>query len=87
MSSAPHFIGFLTKLSTEQDAKRFAEAIFTPPELAAFEERLKIVRLLLEGKSHREVARLTGASLTTIARGSREIKYGNGIFQELFSPR
>ncbi len=68
----------------ESELNRLFEAILTPSEIAALCERALIVEALLAGKTQREISRQTGAGLATIARGSRELKYGSGILHTLF---
>ncbi len=66
------------------ELEQLLAAILTPSELDALTERALIVKALLEGKPQREISRITGSGLATIARGSRELKYGSGILQTLF---
>lgn len=78
----------LTKLllapQTLHEQEELLGALFTPAERKTLCERANIVELLFEGKTHRDIAKETGASLATIARGSREMKYGNGVFQKFY---
>lgn len=55
--------------------------LLTPAEIEALGERWQITRLLLEGKSQRDVASELGVSITTVSRGSRQLKYGQGGFE------
>ncbi|QQS59839.1 chorismate-binding protein [Candidatus Peregrinibacteria bacterium] len=67
-----------------QEQRELLSALFTPAERKTLAERAEIVELLFEGKTHRDIAKKTGASLATISRGSREMKYGNGVFQKFY---
>ena len=77
----------LQRCTTQKEQKDLLQALCTPEELRRFTERLTIVQMLLSGKSQRETAQKLGASLSTVSRASREIKFGNGIFQKIFSPK
>ena len=77
----------LQRCTTQKEQKELLQALCTPEELRRFTERLTIVQMLLSGKSQRETAHKLGASLSTVSRASREIKFGTGIFQKIFSPK
>ena len=57
---------------------------FTPAERETMEERVKIFKGLNDGKSQRDVAQEVGASLSTVSRGARELKFGNGFMPIVF---
>jgi len=54
--------------------------LLTPSEVEALSERWAIVKLLDQGHSQRDIAQKLGASVTTVSRGSRQMKYGHGGF-------
>lgn len=74
-----------SELKTESEIFDFLSAVLTPSELNNLRERMEIIRGILEKKSQRQIAKETGASLATISRGSREIQFGSGILQKIFS--
>ena len=59
-------------------------AILSPLELEDVVKRWQIVKRLIEGASQREIRDELGVSIATITRGSREIQYGNGIFNKFY---
>lgn len=69
----------------DDEILEFLRAILTPAEFQKIAERVEIVAEILSGKSHREISKKVGASLATIGRGSREVQFGSGILQKLFS--
>src|SRR3989338_9839505 len=75
---------FLTN-KNEADLASFFRDIGTLSELQAFSERLEVARLLAKGLSYREVARLTGASTTTVTRVARSIENGEGGYRKFFN--
>lgn len=68
----------------EKEMEDLLSSLLTPTEYETLSERSEIIRALLEGKTQRNISEETGSSLATISRGSREIKFGNGIFQKIF---
>jgi Trp operon repressor len=68
----------------EHEMSQLLDALLTPAENEDIQERADIIRGILSGKTQREIAKHTGASLATVSRGSREVKFGSGILQKLF---
>src|SRR3989338_923730 len=65
------------------DKKLMAEFlvdILTPAEFEALALRLQIVKRLNKGETHREVAGDLGIGVSTVNRGSRELRNKNGGF-------
>jgi TrpR family trp operon transcriptional repressor len=81
-------IALLIKLMSAIDGSaellEFLGAILTPAELKTMGERARIIERLLAGEKQRDIAKNIGAGLSTVSRGSRELKYGSGIFPLLF---
>jgi len=69
---------------SEKELSDLFDALFTPPEKEMLAERSDIIRGILTGKTQRKISEDTGASLATVSRGSREVKFGSGIFLKLF---
>lgn len=66
------------------DALRRALAdLLTPSEIEALTERWEIVKRLDDGMTQRAISEAIGASVTTVSRGSRQLKYGAGGFRLL----
>lgn len=60
----------------------FAQDLLTPAEIETLTERWNIVKALAAGNTQRHVAESLGASITTVSRGSRQLRYGVGGFQK-----
>jgi len=71
----------LARLDRPEEIGLLMSDLLTPGEIEALSERWQIVRGLLAGQSQREVAAELGVSITTVSRGSRQLKYGQGGFQ------
>ena len=69
----------------EADLANFLRDVATLSELQDFSERLEVARLLAKGLSYREVARLTGASTTTVTRVAKSIENGEGGYRKFLN--
>ena len=65
--------------------ERLLDDLLTPAEVEALGERWAIVKLLSAGHSQRKVRDEVGVSITTVSRGSRQLKYGTGGFAHALS--
>ncbi len=68
---------------TEEDMGNFLRDVGTLSELQAWGERLEVARQLSKGLSYREVARITGASTTTVTRVAKFIENGPGGYRKI----
>ena len=66
---------------SEKDVADFLRDIATLGELQSMSERLEVARLLAEGKSYREIAKMTGASTTTVTRVAKFLEDGQGGYK------
>jgi TrpR family trp operon transcriptional repressor len=58
----------------------FLKDILTPVEFEAMALRWQIVKKLNKGETHRQVAGELGLGISTVTRGSRELRNKNGGF-------
>src|SRR5271170_866572 len=65
-------------LRSVDECRAFLRDLCTPAELQAMADRWAVVECLRRGLPYREVHRLTGVSVTTIARVARFLAAGNG---------
>lgn len=76
----------ITALCEIKDPKlmeRFLTDMLTPQEFENLVERWLLIKLLLEGKPQREIRDELGVGIATVTRGSRQLKYGTGAFEEV----
>lgn len=71
----------LARLDDPEAIGQVMNELLTPSEVEALGERWEIMKRLTAGQSQREVAAELGVSITTVSRGSRQLKYGQGGFQ------
>ena len=70
---------------TEEDVANLLRDVGTLSELQAWAERLEVAKQLSKGLSYREVARITGASTTTVTRVAKFIENGPGGYRKLLN--
>jgi len=73
-------VEFLVKailsLKNEEEVLRFLEDICTINEIKELSQRLKVAKMLYEGKSYEEIEKEIGASSATISRVKKFLYYG-----------
>ena len=67
----------------EEDLANFLRDVGTLSELQAWSERLEVARLLGQGLSYRQVAKVTGASTTTVTRVAHFLENGEGGYRKI----
>ena len=72
----------LSDMESARELRPVLLDLLTPGEVEALCERWAIVKLLAQGLSQRDVAQKLGASVTTVSRGSRQMKYGARRFRK-----
>lgn len=74
----------LSRLDDPRAIRKLLADLLTPYEVEELNGRWAIARLLAEGVSQRAIAEQVGVSITTVSRGSRALKYGEGGFALAF---
>lgn len=67
-----------------REAENILKALLSPAEHAELAKRWQIVKQLIHGVPQREIRDRLSASIATVTRGSRELQYGNGVFQKFY---
>ena len=75
------FFSAIRALKTDEEFFQFFEDICTTNEVLSIADRLRVAKLLYEGKTYIEIAKETGASTATISRVNRSMGYGNGSYE------
>lgn len=68
-------------MNNRVEMRQFLRDLCTPAEREAIYDRWRVVLLLNEGMSYREIAERTGVSVTTIGRVARFKDMGEGGYQ------
>ena len=69
-----NIIEILYKLESRYDIEKFLSEIFTKNELETIEKRWRIMELLAQGNTQREVASSLNVSLCKVTRGAKILK-------------
>ena len=72
----------LCALKSPGDVRGFLEDLCTPSELESMSDRWKVVPLLLQGVTYRDIHDRTGVSVTTVGRVARTIDLGSGAYRK-----
>jgi TrpR family transcriptional regulator, trp operon repressor len=70
------FVAALTKRKGKTEIEDFLKGILTIQELEEIPKRLQIVKMLKKGIPQREISAHLGVGISTVTRGSIEIKKG-----------
>lgn len=65
-------------LRNQEECDAFFEDICTLSEVKAMAQRLEVAKMLNEGENYNNIAKITGASSTTVSRVNRCLHYGAG---------
>lgn len=66
------------------DVRGLLQALLTPVEVTELAKRWQIVKRLIREVPQRQIRDSLAVSIATVTRGSRELKYGNGILQKFY---
>ncbi len=69
----------MRQLKSDNEARSFLEEILTKAELADISKRWRILKMLNEGYTQREIAKILNVSLCKITRGSQIINDKNAV--------
>ena len=75
--------GLILQTRDRQELEVLLQGLLTPQELDEIVQRWRLMALLLQGTTQREISHELGISLGKIARGSRLLKYGPPSFRQL----
>jgi len=75
-------VGNLRKLKSSKDLSNFLDDLLTEEEILDFAQRLKIAKLILDGKTYDEIAEKVGTSTSTVSKIGQVLKYGKDALQK-----
>ena len=81
------FADFVACIARESSAKvvaKFFDELLTPAERCDVALRWRLLKMLSEGVSHREISRTLGISPCKITRGSRILKDKTSVCRKIF---
>ncbi|MDO8657279.1 MAG: YerC/YecD family TrpR-related protein [Candidatus Levybacteria bacterium] len=76
-------IATLWKLKSSKDLSAFIDDLLTEEEILDLAQRIKIAKLILEGKTYDEIAEKVKTSTSTVSKIGQIIKYGKGGLEKV----
>jgi len=81
-------VATLRKLKSSKDLSLFLDDLLTEEEILDLAQRIKIAKLILDGKTYDEIAAKVGTSTSTVSKIGQIIKYGKaGLEKVLGKPK
>lgn len=77
----------LRKLKSSKDLSNFIDDLLTEEEILDLAQRVKIAKLILEGKNYDEISEAVGTSTSTVSKIGQVIKYGKGGLQKVLGKK
>lgn len=77
-------IATLRKLKSSKDLSNFIDDLLAEEEILDLAQRIKIAKLILDGKTYDEIAEKIRTSTSTVSKIGQIIKYGKGGLQKVF---
>ena len=68
----------ILSLKTQEECQAFFNDLCTVKELDSMAQRVKVAKMLKDGKTYEQIIAQTDISSATLSRVSRSFKYGNG---------
>jgi TrpR-related protein YerC/YecD len=68
----------ILSLKTQDECQAFFNDLCTVKELDSMAQRVKVAKMLKDGKTYEQIIAQTDISSATLSRVSRSFKYGNG---------
>ncbi len=80
-------VATLRKLKSSKDLSIFIDDLLTEEEILDLAQRIKIAKLILEGKTYDEIAEKVKTSTSTVSKIGQVIKYGKGGLQKILEKK
>lgn len=84
-SAARELLETVLALKDVREAQEFFRDLLTEAEIAEFERRWKVIRMLDAGEPYSAITAETGASSTTVSRAQKWLTQGTGGFRKAVS--
>lgn len=80
-----HLFDAVLTLESKEECYKFFEDVCTINELLSMAQRYEVAKMLREGETYLNIAKVTGASTATISRVNRSLNYGADGYDMVFS--
>lgn len=72
---------------SSKDLSNFLDDLLTEEEILDLAQRLKIAKLILDGKSYDEISETVSTSTATVSKIGQVLKYGKGGLQKVLGKK
>ena len=83
MDSIKEISNLISKIGSENEVYEFISELLTESEISTLSKRWRILKMLSEGKTQRDIAKELNVSLCKVTRGSRILKDEKAIVYKL----
>lgn len=83
MEASDELFKAILLLKDVEECYAFFEDICTVNEIKSLAQRFEVAKLLKEGETYTNIAKITGASTATISRVNRAFSYGTGGYRSI----
>lgn len=83
MDSIKEISNLISKIGSENEVYEFISELLTESEISTLSKRWRILKMLSEGRTQRDIAKELNVSLCKVTRGSRILKDKNAIVYKL----
>ena len=84
MESIKEISKILKNIDTSKEIQNFLLELLTESEVETLSKRWRIVKMLVEGKTQRDIAKVLNVSLCNVTRGSRILKNKDSVIRNYF---
>ena len=83
-SSIEEITNFILKLNSKEEAQAFLKEMLSEAEMSALSKRWRIMSMLAEGRTQRDIVKELKVSLCKVTRGSKLLKDKNSVITKHF---
>ena len=87
MDSIKEISNLISKIGSENEVYEFISELLTESEISILSKRWRILKMLSEGRTQRDIAKELNVSLCKVTRGSRILKDENAIVYKLIKEK
>ena len=83
-SNIEEITNFILKLNSQEEAQAFLKEMLSEAEMSALSKRWRILSMLAEGRTQRDIVKELKVSLCKVTRGSKLLKDKNSVITKYF---
>ena len=83
-SNIEEITNFILKLNSQEEAQAFLKEMLSEAEMSALSKRWRILSMLAEGRTQRDIVKELKVSLCKVTRGSKLLKDKNSVITKHF---